>query len=314
ENVCAVKPMNCPGGLLVYKSRLHSYREFPLRVAELGLVHRHELSGVLLGLFRVRAFTQDDAHIFCTGGMIEDEVGLIIDMILEIYRMFGFADVAIELSTRPEKTIGSDEEWDVAEGGLKAILKKKGIAYKLNEGDGAFYGPKIDFHIKDCMGRSWQCGTIQVDFSMPARFDCTYEGEDGRKHTPVMIHRAILGSIERFIGILIEHYAGKFPLWLNPVQVKILPVSEKFSGYAVECLEFMKAKGIRAGIDLRHETLSKKVRDAQLEHVNYQCVAGGKEADTGTVNVRTRNNENLGQVKLEQFADDCLAEIRSKGL
>lgn len=312
ENICAVKPMNCPGGLLVYKRRLHSYREFPLRVAELGLVHRHELSGVLHGLFRVRSFTQDDAHIFCTASMIEDEVGLIIEMILEMYRTFGFVDVAIELSSRPEKSIGSDKEWEIAEGGLKSILKKKGIAYKLNEGEGAFYGPKIDFHIKDCIGRSWQCGTIQVDFSMPALFDCTYEGDDGRKHTPVMIHRAILGSLERFIGILIEHYAGKFPIWLNPVQVKILPVSEKFSGYAVKCLDFMKEKGIRASVDLRQETLSKKVRDAQLEHVNYQCVVGGKEADTGTVNVRTRNNENLGQVKLEDFVEERLAEIAKR--
>jgi len=291
----AIKPMNCPGGLLVYKNRLHSYREFPLRVAELGLVHRHELSGVLHGLFRVRAFTQDDAHIFCTEAQFRSVVEETITLMFEIYNTFGFKEVAVELSTRPsEGTIGSDENWALAESGLEDALRAKGIAYKVNPGDGAFYGPKIDFHIRDCMGRSWQCGTIQVDFSMPERFGATYDAEDGTRKTPVMIHRALLGSLERFIGILIEHYAGRFPLWLNPVGVKVLPVADRFAEYAQKVANTLVAAGIRAEADLRSETLNRKVREAQLAHVNYQLVVGGREMEAGTVSVRTRSGENLG--------------------
>jgi len=298
----AIKPMNCPGGLLVYKSRLHSYREFPLRVAELGLVHRHELSGVLHGLFRVRAFTQDDAHIFCTPEQVAQAVEETIGMVFEIYRTFGFQDVHVELSTRPfTGSIGSDEVWEKAEAGLHQALKARGIDYQLNPGDGAFYGPKIDFHIRDCMNRSWQCGTIQVDFSMPDRFHATYEAEDGTRKTPVMIHRAILGSLERFIGILIEHHGGKFPLWLNPTQVKVLPVSEKFADYARTVHQALLDAGLRSEIDLRPEKLGRKVRDAQLARVNYQAICGGREAETGAVAVRTRAGEDLGAMGVPDF-------------
>ncbi|MBP7126347.1 threonine--tRNA ligase [Myxococcota bacterium] len=298
----AIKPMNCPGGLLVYKSRLHSYREFPLRVAELGLVHRHELSGVLHGLFRVRAFTQDDAHIFCTPDQVAQAVEETIGMVFEIYRTFGFQEVHVELSTRPlSGSIGSDEVWEKAESGLHQALKARGIDYQLNPGDGAFYGPKIDFHIRDCMNRSWQCGTIQVDFSMPERFHATYEAEDGTRKVPVMIHRAILGSLERFIGILIEHHAGKFPLWLNPTQVKVLPVSEKFAEYARTVHRALLDAGLRSEIDLRPEKLGRKVRDAQLARVNYQAICGGREAETGSVSVRTRSGEDLGAVAVPDF-------------
>ena len=305
----AVKPMNCPGGLLVYKSRMHSYREFPLRVAELGAVHRHELSGVLHGLFRVRSFTQDDAHIFCTPEQVEAAVMETIGLVFEIYKTFGFNEVAVELSTRPlAGSIGSDEAWQAAEAGLAAALKAKEIDYQLNPGDGAFYGPKIDFHVKDCMGRSWQCGTIQVDFSMPDRFHATYEAEDGTRKVPVMIHRAILGSLERFIGILIENCAGKFPLWLNPTQVKVLPVGDKFAEYAKTVQATLVAAGLRSEADLRNEKLGKKVRDAQLQHVNYQLVCGGREAENGTVSVRTRGGEDLGAMPLA----DLVARLKDE--
>ena len=308
----AVKPMNCPGGLLVYKSRMHSYREFPLRNAELGLVHRHEMSGVLHGLFRVRAFTQDDAHVFCTPDQVKSEVATIIDMVFEIYKTFGFNDVHIELSTRPDNSIGSDEMWANAEGGLRDALELRGINYKLNPGDGAFYGPKIDFHVKDSMGRSWQCGTIQVDFSMPERFHATYEAEDGTRKTPVMLHRAILGSLERFIGILIENYAGKFPMWLNPVQVKVLPVSDQFNDYAKEVVAKFCAAGLRAEADLRSERLGRKIRDAQLSRVNYQVVVGAAEAENGTVSVRTRKNENLDALPVDEFTARMVNEATSR--
>jgi len=308
----AVKPMNCPGGLLVYKSRMHSYREFPLRNAELGLVHRHEMSGVLHGLFRVRAFTQDDAHVFCTPDQVKSEVATIIDMVFEIYKTFGFNDVHIELSTRPDNSIGSDEMWANAEGGLRDALELRGINYKLNPGDGAFYGPKIDFHVKDSMGRSWQCGTIQVDFSMPERFHATYEAEDGTRKTPVMLHRAILGSLERFIGILIENYAGKFPMWLNPVQVKVLPVSDQFNDYAKDVVAKFCAAGLRAEADLRSERLGRKIRDAQLSRVNYQVVVGAAEAENGTVSVRTRKNENLDALPVDEFTARMVNEATSR--
>ena len=311
----AVKPMNCPGGLLVYKTRLHSYRELPLKVAELGLVHRHELSGVLHGLFRVRAFTQDDAHIFCTPEQVGEQVGEVIEMTFEIYRTFGFEDVHVELSTRPvEGSIGSDEQWENAEGMLHEALKLKGVDYKVNPGEGAFYGPKIDFHIKDCMGRSWQCGTIQLDFSMPERFSAFYEDADGQRKVPVMIHRAILGSIERFVGILIEHYAGKFPLFLSPVQVKVLPVSDKFNEYAEDVARILGENGIRVEVDTRSQTLRKKVREAQLARVNYQAIVGAREQESMSVSVRTRKNNDLGQMSIESFVDKLRSEIEARAL
>jgi len=309
----AVKPMNCPGGLLIYRSRLHSYREFPLKVAELGLVHRHELSGVLHGLFRVRAFTQDDAHIFCEPEQVQAAVTEVIGLVFEMYRTFGFEDVAVELSTRPlEGSIGSDEVWEVSERGLHEALRAARISYKVNEGDGAFYGPKIDFHVRDCMGRSWQCGTIQVDFSMPERFGATYEARDGTRRVPVMIHRAILGSLERFIGILLEHYAGKLPLWLNPEQVRVLPVSERFAGYAQQVQNALREAGLRAEADLRSETLSRKVREAQLARVNYQLVVGGREEEAQAVSVRTRQNENLGAMPLGEFVSRARREVEQR--
>jgi threonyl-tRNA synthetase len=305
----AVKPMNCPGGLLVYKDRMHSYREFPLRVAELGLVHRHELSGVLHGLFRVRAFTQDDAHIFCTPEQVQDEVGNVIKQVYEIYGTFGFNDVRVELSTRPLKSIGSDEMWNTAESGLAGALQAVGIEHQINAGDGAFYGPKIDFHIRDCMGRSWQCGTVQVDFSMPERFKATYEAEDGTRKTPVMLHRAILGSLERFIGILIEHYGGKFPLWLNPTQARILPISEKFLEYGETVYRAFRDAGLRVELDSRNEKLGRKIRDAQMMQVNYQMILGGREAENGTVAVRTRSGQDLGAIPLVEFVDRMRDEV-----
>jgi len=311
----AIKPMNCPGGLLVYKSRLHSYREFPLKVAELGLVHRHELSGVLHGLFRVRAFTQDDAHVFCTPEMVPHEVAEIIGLVFEIYRTFGFDEVGVELSTQPDEgSIGSNDTWERSEQMLKDALAERKVPYEVNPGEGAFYGPKIDFHVKDCMGRSWQCGTIQVDFSMPERFGATYEDKDGSRKTPVMIHRAVLGSLERFIGILIEHYAGKFPLFLSPVQARVLPVADAFNEYARRVQTVMTDAGIRAEADLRSEKLGKKIRDAQVAHVNYQVVVGGREQTNGTVSVRTRDNENLPAMPVDGFVQKLRDEIERKVL
>lgn len=309
----AIKPMNCPGGLLVYKTRLHSYKEFPLKVAELGLVHRHELSGVLHGLFRVRAFTQDDAHIFCEPDQVRAVVAEVIELVFEMYKTFGFEHVDVELSTRPkEGSIGSDEVWAIAEAGLHEALRSRGIPYKVNEGEGAFYGPKIDFHIRDCMGRSWQCGTIQVDFSMPERFGATYEARDGTRKVPVMVHRAILGSLERFIGILLEHYGGKLPLWLNPEQVRVLPVSDRFASYAMQVRDRLQQGGIRAEADLRPETLARKVRDAQLAKVNYQVIVGAREQEAGAVSVRSRKNENLGFMSFDTFFERVRQEAETK--
>ncbi len=310
--VHAVKPMNCPGGLLIYKSRRHSYRELPLRVSEMGLVHRHEMSGVLHGLFRVRAFTQDDAHIFCTPDQLEDEVIGVIRLIREVYATFGFDEVAVELSTRPDDSIGTDEMWENAESALRNALNAVGGEYKINAGDGAFYGPKIDFHVRDCMNRSWQCGTVQVDFSMPERFHAFYEDKDGSRKVPVMVHRAVLGSLERFIGILIEHYAGKFPLWLSPVQVKVLPVSDKALEYAKKVTDTLRKNGIRAVLDDRSETLRKKVRDAQMERVNYQVVVGPREAETNSVAPRTRGNQQIGPFKLDEFVLMLKQEIEER--
>ena len=314
EQGFAVKPMNCPGGLLVFNSRRHSYRELPLKVAELGLVHRHELSGVLHGVFRVRMFTQDDAHIFCTPDQIEDQIVEVLQLVQRFYGAFGFEDVHIELSTRPTKHIGEIADWDSAEASLTRALEREGVTYQLNPGDGAFYGPKIDFHIRDCMGRSWQCGTIQLDFNMPERFDAKYTGQDNAPHTPVMIHRAILGSLERFIGILIEHYAGKFPLWLAPVQAQVLPVSDKFLEYAEEVTATLKRSGVRAKLDNRNETLGKKLRDAQLARVNYQLVVGEREVESRQVSVRTRANRQLGAHSIEAFVSRCQSEIAERRL
>jgi threonyl-tRNA synthetase len=307
----AIKPMNCPGGILVYKDKLHSYKEFPMRVAELGHVHRHEMAGVLHGLFRVRCFTQDDAHVYCLPNQLEDELGKVIDLIFDIYKPFGFNDINIELSTRPEKKyIGKIEDWDLAETALKNVLDKKEIPYKINLGDGAFYGPKIDFHIRDSMGRSWQCGTLQLDFQLPERFDMRYMGEDGKmEHRPIMLHRAILGSIERFVGILIEHYAGKFPLWLSPTQAIVIPVNESVFDYANNIYESLEEAGVRAKVDLSDDSLNKKIRNAEVSKINYIFVVGNKEMDNETINVRTRDNIIHGEKKLTEFIDVMLDEI-----
>ena len=308
----AVKPMNCPGGMLVYKSEPHSYRDLPLRMGELGLVHRHEKSGQLHGLMRVRCFTQDDAHIFMTPEQIPSEIKGVISIIDEVYTLFGFK-YHVELSTRPEDSMGSDEDWETATNGLKSALDDLGLDYIVNEGDGAFYGPKIDFHLEDSLGRTWQCGTIQLDFQLPMRFNAEYTGEDGEKHQPIMIHRVVFGSIERFIGIIIEHFAGKFPTWLAPVQVKVLPVSEKSHDYAAAVYEKLKASGIRAEIDNRDEKIGYKIREAQLKKIPYMLILGENESSTGCVSVRSRDNGDLGSNNLDDFIKDIKAEIESKG-
>lgn len=294
----AIKPMNCPGGILVYKSQLRSYRDLPLRLAELGVVHRHERSGVLHGLMRVRCFTQDDAHIFTTEEHIKDEILGIMEIVQYIYGVFGFP-YRIELSTRPENAMGEKSLWDRAEQALQEALEDQSVEYKLNPGDGAFYGPKIDFHLEDCIGRTWQCGTIQLDFQMPEKFDITYVGQDGVPHRPVMIHRTILGSLERFLGILIEQYAGAFPFWLTPVQVKLLVVSEDHLPYAKKIESFLEKKDIRTEIDFREETLGKKIRDAQLQKIPYMLIVGNREVENGTVSVRDRSKGDLGSMSLE---------------
>lgn len=298
----AIKPMNCPGGMLVYRTSQRSYKEFPLRIGELGLVHRHEKSGQLHGLMRVRCFTQDDAHIFMTEEQVEEEIQRIVKLIDEVYSQFGFS-YEIELSTRPENSIGSDDEWELATKALENAVKGLHLEYKVNEGDGAFYGPKLDFHLKDSIGRTWQCGTIQLDFQLPRRFELDYTGADGEKHMPIMIHRVVFGSIERFIGILIEHYAGKFPVWLSPVQVKILPVSDKYCNYAKEVEANLRAKGIRVEMDFRDEKLGYKIREAQLDKVPYMVILGEKELRKGTISVRSRDKEkqDLGEMKIEDF-------------
>ena len=309
----AVKPMNCPGGLLVYKSRRRSYRELPLRWAELGQVHRHEMSGVLHGLFRVRYFTQDDAHIFCTPEQLEDEVRGVLRFMLHIYADFGFSDVRIELSTRPDGSIGTDDMWATAEDALRNVLESEGTNYQLNPGDGAFYGPKIDFHIRDVMGRSWQCGTIQVDFAMPETLDITYTGADNEEHRPVMVHRAMLGSIERFMGILLEHYGGNLPTWLAPVQVLVLPVSDRHAGYATGVLEALRVTGLRADLDDRSESVGKRIRDGQLQKVPYLLVVGDREQDARAVSVRERGDEK-GGMALDEFVREVVAEVTARRL
>ena len=297
----AVKPMNCPGAILIYKTHQHSYKEFPLRYAELGLVHRHEKSGVLHGLFRVRNFTQDDAHIFATKEHLGSEITAIIKMVDDIYGVFGFKDYHLELSTRPENRIGSDEIWDEAEFQLEKAMKENDLKYKINPGDGAFYGPKIDFHIKDALERTWQCATIQLDFAMPELFDLYYMGEDNQKHRPIMLHRVVLGSLERFIGILIENYAGNLPLWLAPVQIIILPITDKVSGYAEEILDSLRREGLRAEIDNRVESLDKKIRNAELGKIPAMVIIGEKEKETGSISLRKKSGGDLRGIELKDF-------------
>ena len=307
----AIKPMNCPGGMLVYKSQPRSYRDLPLRVGELGLVHRHEKSGQLHGLMRVRCFTQDDAHIFMTPEQIKDEIKGVAGLINEVYSLFGF-QYHVELSTRPEDSMGSDEDWEMATDALRSALDELQLPYVVNEGDGAFYGPKIDFHLVDCIGRTWQCGTIQLDFQLPQRFELEYVGADGEKHRPIMIHRVVFGSIERFIGILIEHFAGAFPTWLAPVQVKVLPISDKYMDYAQSVLNKLTEAGIRAEVDTRAEKIGYKIREAQTAKIPYMLVVGQKEEEENTVSVRSRAAGDEGARSLDTFIADILKEIETK--
>ncbi len=311
EEDFAIKPMNCPGGILVYKNEPHSYKDLPIRMGELGLVHRHEKSGQLHGLFRVRSFTQDDAHIFMTPSQIKDEIKGIVRLINEVYTLFGFK-YHVELSTRPENSMGSDEDWNTATDALKSALDDMGFTYVVNEGDGAFYGPKIDFHLEDSIGRTWQCGTIQLDFQLPQRFELEYVGEDGQKHRPIMVHRVVFGSIERFIGILIEHFAGKFPVWLSPLQVKILPITDKQEGYAKELYAKMKEAGIRVQVDDRNEKIGYKIREAQMEKVPYMLVVGANEAEAGQVAVRRRDKGDMGAIAADEFIAMVKADIADK--
>ncbi len=307
----AIKPMNCPGGMLVYASEPHSYRDLPLRVGELGLVHRHELSGALHGLFRVRCFTQDDAHIFMTREQMESEIQNVVRLFDEVYNVFGLK-YTVELSTMPEDHIGTVEEWEANQEILKKAITGMGKDFVVNEGDGAFYGPKLDFHIEDCLGRTWQCGTIQLDSQLPERFNLEYTGEDGQKHRPVMIHRVVFGSIERFIGVITEHFAGAFPLWLTPVQVKVLPVTDRAHEYAKDLTQKLVDAGIRAEDDCRSEKLGYKIREAQMQKIPYMLVVGDRDMENGTVSVRTRKGEDLGAMTMDAFLSKCLAEIASK--
>ena len=294
--------MSCPGGMLVYKSQPRSYKELPMKLGELGLVHRNEKSGTLHGLMRVRAFTQDDAHIFMTEDQVIAEIQNVARIIDEVYAKFGF-DYTVELSTRPENSIGSDEEWEMATDALKNAMDAIGVPYAINEGDGAFYGPKLDFHLKDSIGRTWQCGTIQLDFQLPQRFNAEYIGSDGEAHRPIMIHRVVFGSIERFIGILIEHYAGKFPLWLSPVQVKVLPIAERFIDYAERVADELTKSGLRCEIDCRAEKIGYKIREAQLDKVPYMIIIGQKEVDAGKISVRSRERGDVASMLISQFIE-----------
>lgn len=309
----AIKPMNCPGGMLVYKRSLHSYRDLPIRMGELGLVHRHELSGALHGLMRVRCFTQDDAHIFMMPEQIESEIIGVVKLIDRFYKVFGFK-YSVELSTRPQDFMGSVEQWDKATEALKSALNKLKQPFTVNEGDGAFYGPKIDFHLEDCIGRTWQCGTIQLDFQMPERFDLTYTGSDGEKHRPVMIHRVVFGSIERFMGILTEQYAGAFPMWLSPVQVKVLSLTERTADKCLEIAEQLKEKGFRVETDNRNEKIGMKIREAQLEKVPYMLVIGDRDVEQEVVSVRDRKQGDLGAMKLEAFVEKIKKQVEEKSL
>ena len=307
----AIKPMNCPGGVLVYASEPRSYRDLPIRMGELGLVHRHEKSGQLHGLMRVRCFTQDDAHIFMTPEQIKDEIKGVVALINDTYSLFGF-QYHVELSTRPEDSMGSDEDWEMATSALQGALDELGLPYVINEGDGAFYGPKIDFHLVDCIGRTWQCGTIQLDFQLPQRFELEYVGADGEKHRPIMIHRVVFGSIERFIGILIEHFAGAFPTWLAPVQVRVLPISEKYMDYAKSVEQKLQDAGIRTELDERSEKIGYKIREAQTAKIPYMLVVGQKEEEEGAVSVRSRAEGDQGAKKLDEFIAEILTEIKNK--
>ena len=307
----AIKPMNCPGGMLVYKTKMRSYKDLPLRMGELGLVHRHELSGALHGLMRVRCFTQDDAHIFMTKEQIKDEIKGVVRLIDKVYKTFGF-EYHIELSTQPEDSMGSKEDWDIATNALRDAITELGYDFEINEGDGAFYGPKLDFHLTDCIGRTWQCGTIQLDFQMPERFELEYTGADGAKHRPIMIHRVVFGSIERFIGILTEQYAGAFPLWLAPVQVQILPISENTRAYAQKVYDELIAAGLRCEIDNRNEKIGYKIREAQLQKIPYMLVIGDKEVQDGSVAVRNRKDGDIGSMDIDAFVAKALAQVAEK--
>lgn len=309
----AVKPMNCPGGILVYKTKMHSYKDLPLRMGELGLVHRHELSGALHGLMRVRCFTQDDAHIFMTREQIKDEIKGVVSLIDKVYSTFGF-EYHIELSTQPEDSMGAKEDWDIATDALRDAITELGYDYEVNEGDGAFYGPKLDFHLTDCLGRTWQCGTIQLDFQLPERFELEYVGSDGEKHRPIMIHRVVFGSIERFIGILTEHFAGAFPTWLAPVQVKLLPIADRHLDYLYDVKKALEAKGIRCEIDDRSEKIGFKIRSAQLEKVPYMLLAGDKDIENNTISVRSRKQGDEGATTLDDFLARILEEVETKAL
>lgn len=311
ETDFAIKPMNCPGGILVYKNSPHSYRDLPLRLGELGLVHRHEKSGELGGLMRVRCFTQDDAHIFMTPEQIKGEIKNVVALIDEVYKTFNFK-YHVELSTRPENSMGSDEDWEMATEGLRNALDELGIDYVINEGDGAFYGPKIDFHLTDAIGRTWQCGTIQLDFQLPQRFELEYTGEDGEKHRPIMIHRVVYGSFERFFGILIEHFAGAFPLWLAPVQVKVMNIADSSLEYAKEITKALDEKGIRVELDSRNEKIGYKIREAQLMKVPYMVIIGDNEVETKTISIRGRKNENASGLNVNEFIERLLSEIKTK--
>ena len=307
----AIKPMNCPGGILVYKTKMHSYKDLPLRMGELGIVHRHELSGALHGLMRVRNFTQDDAHIFMTREQIKDEIKGVVQLIDSVYKTFGF-EYHIELSTQPEDSMGSKEDWDIATAALRDAVTELGYDYEVNEGDGAFYGPKLDFHLKDCLGRTWQCGTIQLDFQLPERFELEYTGADGEKHRPIMIHRVVFGSIERFIAILTEHFAGAFPMWLAPVQVKLLPIADRHLEYLEQVKEKLEAAGLRCEIDARSEKIGFKIRAAQLEKVPYMLIAGDKDVENGTVSVRARKAGDEGATTVDAFIAKALEEVKTK--
>ncbi|MCM1113982.1 MAG: threonine--tRNA ligase [Clostridium sp.] len=309
----AVKPMNCPGGILVYKTKMHSYKDLPLRMGELGLVHRHELSGALHGLMRVRCFTQDDAHIFMTREQIKDEIKGVVSLINKVYSTFGF-EYHIELSTQPEDSMGAKEDWDIATDALRDAITELGYDYEVNEGDGAFYGPKLDFHLTDCLGRTWQCGTIQLDFQLPERFELEYVGSDGEKHRPIMIHRVVFGSIERFIGILTEHFAGAYPVWLAPVQVKLLPIADRHLDYLYEVKKALEAKGIRCEIDDRSEKIGFKIRSAQLEKVPYMLLAGDKDIENNTISVRSRKQGDEGAATLDAFIARIMEEVETKAL
>jgi len=307
----AIRPMNCPGNILIYKAHQYSYRDLPIRAGEFGLVHRNELSGVLSGLFRVRSFTQDDAHVFCTEEQMKDEIKDLIDFMHEVYSTFGF-EYTMELSTKPEKAMGDTKLWKLAEDTLEEVLKETKKEYKLNPGDGAFYGPKIDFHLKNAIGRTWQCGTIQLDFQMPEKFNLTYEGKDNEKKRPVMLHRTILGSVERFMGVIIEHFEGRFPLWISPLQIILLPIADRHIDYCKSVQEIMKDEGLRVEINDKAETMNKKIRNAQLQKINYILVIGDKEIENKTVNVRTRDEKILGEKTVNNFIKELQEEIKSK--